>query len=398
MQQKRASRARALRWVGVLGVIAAVMTGCAVDPPAPTVPPADYHFNSAAHGQVSLTIDGLADDPVVVNAGLPGRSVGSWDGGTGDLSTQLTFKDGTLPVEAPGLSVGVGYSLHQDADATGHFDPVTGQGSLNANLTLAVSSIDLGSGAVPVGQPCLVGLGLQMSGGIDLATKVLHVHQDGFTVTHVPAEEECDSLGGAIGALLGGPINSMDLSFSVAENELPAVVAFNSPSSGDMSVSVEGLAVSPLDITTNLVGTSTGSWDTTTGALNTALTFNDGTIGAEKPEGHLFVDYHLAQSADATGTFDPDTGEGTLTAGLVLTVKTFDWGTPVDLAPPCDVGIALTMHGAINLHTHVLDVSQTGFTTTGPASSDCESSGDIISTVFGFPTNAASLNFSVAGA
>jgi len=121
-----------------------------------------------------------------------------------------------------------------------------------------VTSVDLGTGPVPVGQPCLVGLGLQMSGGIDTSTKVLHVHH-GFTITHVPAEEECDSLGGAIGALLGGPINSMDLSFSVVENEPPAVVEFSSPSTGAMSVTVNGLVVDPLDITTNLVGTSTGS-------------------------------------------------------------------------------------------------------------------------------------------
>ena len=109
-------------------------------------------------------------------------------------------------------------------------------------------------------------------------------------------------------------------------------------------------------------------------------------------------DEHLAQAADATGTFDPDTGEGTITANLVLTVKTWDWGSPIDLLPPCDVGIALNMDGAIDLETHVLEVSQTGFTITGPASTDCDSSGDIVNTVFGFPNNAASLSFSVAPA
>lgn len=174
-----------------------------------------FEFDSPSVAAVSRTIDGLVEEPVVVNADLPGRSIGSWDEATGDLVTQLTFDAGTLPVVAPDLSVGVGYFLAQDADATGHFDPVTGAGSLAVGLTMTVASVDLGGRATPVGQPCLVGLGLELDGAIDLATDVLAVHQSGFTVTS-PAEGDCDGLGGVIGALLGGPINSMDLTFSVA--------------------------------------------------------------------------------------------------------------------------------------------------------------------------------------
>ena len=42
----------------------------------------------------------------------------------------------------------------------------------------------------------------------------LEVTQDGFSVTP-PAEEECGGLGGVIGMLLGGPVNSYTLGFEV---------------------------------------------------------------------------------------------------------------------------------------------------------------------------------------
>lgn len=399
MRQTRASGARSLRWMSGLGVIAVLMAGCVVEPPPEPEPPADYDFNSAALGKVSLTIEGLAEEPVEVNADLPGRSIGSWDAETGDMTTQLTFARGTLPVPVPDLPVGVGYFLNQDADATGNFDPDTGQGSLDVDLTMTVASIDLGGGPVAMGQPCRVGMSLHLAGGVDLATKVLTVSQDGFTVTP-PAIEHCDGLGELIGVLLGGPVNSMELSFSVAPAVAPPpVVDFAGPSTGELSFEVEiNPEVGPVDVATPLVGTVAGSWDTLTGELDATLDFADGTIGHTDGVDHLWMDYSLAQVADASGSFDPTTGQGSLAVDLVLSIRTFDLGTELDILPPCDVGITLQLVGAVDLATDVLDVAQSSFTTTAPAAEACDGSGGVIGDLFGFPTNSASLQFSVAAA
>lgn len=207
--------------VALSAAAAGIVVNCGVPLSEPLPTPDTYDFDSAATASVMLNIDlgpdgdGNPQPPVIVNAGLPGRSIGSWNDVTGDMTTQLSFTDGTLPVNIPDASVGVGYQLSQAADATGHFDPITGVGHLSADLNLDVVSIDLGGGAGPMAQPCRVGLSLDMAGNVDLGTQVLSVHQDGFGVTP-PGADDCGGLGSKIGQLLGGPINSMDLTFSVA--------------------------------------------------------------------------------------------------------------------------------------------------------------------------------------
>jgi hypothetical protein len=149
---------------------------------------------------------------------------------------------------------------------------------------------------------------------------------------------------------------------------------------------------------TELVGTAAGSWDTGTGAVAATLAFDDGTIGHADDVGHIWMKYDLVQAADATGSFDPVTGAGSLSANLVLSVKTFDLGSEIDLLPPCDVGINLQLVGAIDLDTDVLEVAQTGFTITRPAPETCDGSGQVIGDLFDFDANSASLRFSVAAA
>lgn len=136
--------------VALSAAAAGIVVNCGVPLSEPLPTPDTYDFDSAATASVMLNIDlgpdgdGNPQPPVIVNAGLPGRSIGSWNDVTGDMTTQLSFTDGTLPVNIPDASVGVGYQLSQAADATGHFDPITGVGHLSADLNLDVVSIDLG--------------------------------------------------------------------------------------------------------------------------------------------------------------------------------------------------------------------------------------------------------------
>lgn len=177
-----------------------------------------------------MTIEGLTPEPLVVAKAATGRSIGSWNQTTGDMVTQLTFENGALIVPIPGTPVGVGYYLAQTADATGNFSPSTGIGGLSVNLKLTVAYVDLGGGASPIPSPCDVGMTLAMTGAINTLTGALSVTQSGFAVS-APAEADCGGLGGTIGSLLGGPVNSMTLSFSVqAKNRFVATAGTDSGS------------------------------------------------------------------------------------------------------------------------------------------------------------------------
>lgn len=108
-------------------------------------------------------------------------------------------------------TITVGYGA-QAGPATGSFDPATGLGGFSTDLTMTVLTIDLLGGEVP--PPCDVVFNLALTGQIDPGTGVLTVNQGGFSVVP-PAEDDCGGLGGIMGQLLGGPLNSSVLSFEV---------------------------------------------------------------------------------------------------------------------------------------------------------------------------------------
>jgi len=193
---------------------AALVLAACYQPPA-YHPPAAWNFDSAADTDLSITIEQPPDPNIDIAVPIPGHATGTW-AGSGALDAALTFDDGVMTIDFNGSPILVGYEMDATSDATGTFSRTTGTGTLSAALALTVTSVDLGDGPSPIGQPCVVGMAAtNLAGAVDLGTNVLSVHQDGFAVTP-PAAEDCDFLGEAIGTLLGGPINSIDLSFSVA--------------------------------------------------------------------------------------------------------------------------------------------------------------------------------------
>ena len=206
------TRARATRFGVVAAVAAMGLAACAPQPeePAPVTP---IEFESAATSDVMIFIEGDEETPgIEVTPQFNGTATGSWDvGGDGALTADLAFEDGTFPVDALGTIVTIAYTANQTVPGVGQFDPETGVGSLQTAVDLNVVNIDL---LGDIEQPCTVGIALDLEGQIDPATGVLDVSQESFTVTP-PAEEDCSGLGAVIGQLLGGPINSWDLSFEV---------------------------------------------------------------------------------------------------------------------------------------------------------------------------------------
>ena len=216
-------RARPMRTAILGAAIAAVAmlgSACVEDPPPA---PAALSFESAASGNVHIDIDVPEnnDDPenpipgytIPVEVPLNGTAAGSWQhGGSGAFQADLTFANDTFGIDVPNVGlITVGYSA-QAQPATGNFDPATGLGGFNTDLTMTVLTIDaLGGDVTP---PCDVVFNLALTGQIDPGTGILTVTQSGFTVLP-PANDDCGGLGGIMGQLLGGPLNSSSLSFEV---------------------------------------------------------------------------------------------------------------------------------------------------------------------------------------
>ena len=214
MQKTMGSRARPAGFALIAAVVALVAGAC-IPPPDPA--PKKIDFDSAATSDVTFEIPDPNDPeapPIVLTPTLPGHAAGTWSLKTGALSADLTFDDGIIDVSANGMTIPIGYTAATAAPAEGTFDPQTGAGSLSTDVILTVTTVDLGGGANPMEQPCALTLGLELDGAIDLDTGMLEVTQDGLGVTP-PAEVECGGLGGVIGMLLGGPVNSYTLGFEV---------------------------------------------------------------------------------------------------------------------------------------------------------------------------------------
>ncbi len=207
--KKRARTSRAL----VVGAVATMgLAACAPLPEEPA-PVTQIDFESAATSDVMIFIEGDEETPgIEVTPQFTGSAAGSWSTtGSGELVADLEYDDGSFQVDALGTVVTISYSATQTAQAVGAFDPTTGQGGLTTSVDLQVNNIDL---LGDVAQPCVVSIDLALEGQIDQATGVLEAGQESFSVTP-PAEEDCGGLGGIMGSLLGGPINSWDLSFEV---------------------------------------------------------------------------------------------------------------------------------------------------------------------------------------
>jgi hypothetical protein len=179
--------------LALVGTLLALVVGACAPPPAE--PPADpayqVNFDSLAVSDVTFEIpdpNKPEGPPIVLTPSLPGDATGAWwSPPTGAFSTNLTFDGGIIDVVAGDLSIPIGYSAAQSGPAVGGFDPTTGQGGFSADVLLTVTSFDLGGGPEPMEQPCVLALGLDLEGAIDLDTGMLEVSQDGFSVTP-PAE------------------------------------------------------------------------------------------------------------------------------------------------------------------------------------------------------------------
>lgn len=218
MQSVMKSRGRRLG-VGLVGAVLALVVGACAPPAEPPADPIyQVNFDSPAVSDVTFEIPDPNDPegpPIVLTPSLPGNATGAWwSPPTGAFSTNLTFDDGIINVTAGDVTIPIGYSAAQSGPAVGSFDPTTGLGGFSADVVLTVTSVDLGGGADPMAQPCALTMGLDLQGAIDLNTGMLEVSQDGFSVAP-PAAEDCGGLGGVIGQLLGGPVNSYSLSFEV---------------------------------------------------------------------------------------------------------------------------------------------------------------------------------------
>lgn len=214
-------RARPMR-LAILGAALVVLFAACAPPPPPA--PAQLSFDSAASGNVHIDIEVPEnnDDPenpipgytIPVEVPLNGTASGLWEhGGSGSFQVDLAFADDTFGIDVPDLgTITVGYSASQAQQATGNFDPATGLGGFDTDLTMTVLSIDaLGGDVAP---PCDVVFNLELAGQIDPGTGILDVTQSAFTVVP-PADDDCGGLGGIMGQLLGGPLNSASLSFEV---------------------------------------------------------------------------------------------------------------------------------------------------------------------------------------
>jgi hypothetical protein len=207
--KKRARTSRVL----VVGAVAAMGLAACVPPPEEPAPITQIDFESPSNSDVMIFIEGDEETPgIEVTPQLTGTATGSWSTtGTGALEAELTYDDGSFVVDASGTVVTITYKATQSGPTVGQFDPATGAGSLSTSVDLNITNIDL---LGEVEQPCSVAIDLELDGQIDPETGLLEVSQDGFSVTP-PAEADCSGLGGIMGQLLGGPINSWDLSFEV---------------------------------------------------------------------------------------------------------------------------------------------------------------------------------------
>lgn len=213
---------KSARLIAGAAALAFVAVGCAEEPPPPA--PAQLDFDSAATGNVQIDVEVPEDTsdpenpipgytlPVIVP--LNGTASGTWvHGGSGAFSVDLGFDEGSFELVVPNVAtINIGYSAAQTQPATGTFDPATGLGGFDTAVTMTVLSIDLLGG--PVAPPCDLVFELELSGQIDPGTGILDVTQDSFSVVP-PGEADCAGLGGIMGQLLGGPLNSVDLSFEV---------------------------------------------------------------------------------------------------------------------------------------------------------------------------------------
>ena len=207
------TRARRPRLLVVGAAVAAMGLAAGVPPPEEPAPVTSIDFDSASNSDVMIFIEGDEETPgIEVTPQITGSAAGSWSTtGSGALFADLAYDDGSFQVDALGTIVTISYSATQTAQAVGEFSPTTGEGGLTTSVDLQINNIDL---LGDVAQPCVVSIDLDLEGQIDPATGVLEVGQEGFTVTP-PAEEDCDGLGGIMGQLLGGPVNSWDLSFEI---------------------------------------------------------------------------------------------------------------------------------------------------------------------------------------
>ncbi len=207
------TRARTPRVLAIGAVAAMGLAACSPSPVEPNTPATQIDFDAPASSDVMIFIEGDEETPgIEVTPQFTGTASGSWwTGGNGAFVADLEFDDGSFQVDALGTVVTISYSATQGTPAVGQFDPSTGEGGLTTSVDLQVDNIDL---LGDVEQPCVVSIALDLEGQIDPVTGVLDAGQEGFAVTP-PAEEDCGGLGGIMGQLLGGPVNSWDLTFEV---------------------------------------------------------------------------------------------------------------------------------------------------------------------------------------
>lgn len=223
MKHQRRTSARTGIAVSVLALLTLIAASCAPAPPPP------IEFDSAATGTIEINVfvpgDPNADPPtedqtIPVLIPVTGQAVGSWSGETpGPFNVNLSFNDGSFPLAVPGVgTLAISYKIGGVAAGAGAFDPLTGVGGFDTSIAITVSEVDI---LGPIGQPCDLNFGMSLDGQIDPGTGALDVSQDGFAVTP-PAETDCGGLGGLFGQLLGGPDNSVHLSFPVGTFPPPA--------------------------------------------------------------------------------------------------------------------------------------------------------------------------------
>ncbi len=195
----------------VVGAVAALGLAACTPPPEEPAPVTEIEFDSATTSNVMIFIEGDEENPgIEVTPEFSGTAAGSWDLTDGGFGADLTFESGSFLVSNPDLSVVISYDA-QATPAVGSFDPETGVGGFETDVDLTVTNIDI---LGDIEQPCTVGISLDLEGQIDPETGVLDVSQESYSVT-APGEGDCSGLGGVIGDLLGGPINSWDMSFEV---------------------------------------------------------------------------------------------------------------------------------------------------------------------------------------
>lgn len=221
MKQRRLTSTRTGLAVTVLALFTLIAAACA---PAP-----GPGFDSAVSGNIHIdvTVPGdpdaeppTADEIIPVDIPVTGRATGAWDqADTGFFDVELALDGGSFPLEVPGLgTLTVTYSINNVATGYGQFQPQTGIGGFDTSIVFTVDEVDaLG----PISQPCDLEFGMSLGGQIDPDTGMLDVGRDGFGV-NPPAETDCGGLGGIFGDLLGGPDNSVNLSFLVGTISEPA--------------------------------------------------------------------------------------------------------------------------------------------------------------------------------